>query len=175
MKLRAIHLLNRMERIERDLSEISTLRSTLQDDREYTSRLRTSLQDETVRMRELQAKILTQVIQNPPEALARIAAADSAAPRPVAVARPALAPEGDAENMLRPPEIIIPAGGGKSKGDSKGDSKSQASGGSRPARDNAKPSASGRPAKNKRGSEAAKNEGGDQTSDESFNFTFVQK
>jgi hypothetical protein len=155
-----------MERIERDLSEISNLRSTLQNDREYTSRLQGSLQDETVRLRELQAKILTQVIQNPPESLERVAAATAPARLKTQAGRTApsrsMATE-EASSDQRAPEIIIPAG---------------KAGGVSPAPRETKP-APARSAKNKRGNAAeatdAANPDDDKAADESFNFTFVQK
>ena len=148
-----------MERIERDLNEISGLRATLQDDREYTARLRTSLQDETIRLRELQTKILAQVIHSPPEKL--IPLAGSRPTRAAAEISPATRGVSDDSvgEVLRPPEIIVPATSG--------------------AATNRAPAAN-RPAKPKRAAtgEAAKpgaNSGNAPDGDESFNFTFIQK
>lgn len=168
-----------MNRIERDLSEISALRSTLQDDREYTSRLRTSLQDETVRLRELQAKILTQVIHNPPESLT--AQAQSAGRATSAIAR---APEPE-EQSGRAPEIIVPSAGKSkaSKGttgtagtarDTKAAGAASATGatGGRASKSKADDAAPAR-SDGAKGGKRAKD--GDAPADESFNFTFVQK
>lgn len=109
MKLKAIHLLNRMERIERDLDEIRTLRSTLQEDREYSSRLRESLQEETLRLKQLQNTLLSQVVHNPPEDLVReISGSAKTAPAPRRGAVATAAPG-------REPEIILPSGGAKQR------------------------------------------------------------
>lgn len=154
-----------MERIERDLSEISTLRSTLQDDREYTTRLRTSLQDETVRLRELQTKILTQVIHNPPESLLPIAAAQSRPRLPDNKQANSSASDTTANatgnNNQRAPEIIVPGSGASA---------------SRNARDS-KSSGAARPTKAKRTGTPVRDrtDDNDGPADESFDFTFVQK
>lgn len=166
MKLRAIHLLNRMERIERDLNEMQTLRSTLQDDRDYAGRLRSSLQDETLRLRELQSQILAQVIQNPPAELVPEsgipAAVRAPEPAPVAAAHDAPAPE-----------IILPgahsrknaAGSGKSSSNKSADAKVTAGDASKAAGSKQKPRGGA-----KQSDKPAKS--GDAGDD--FNFTFVQ-
>ena len=67
MKIKVIHLLRRLERIERDLEELEQLDKSLQDGREYTSRLRDSLVEESLRLKQLKQRILSQVIKNPPD------------------------------------------------------------------------------------------------------------
>lgn len=65
MNLRVIHLIRKVERIDRDLEELDTLLGTLQMDREYSLRLRDSLVDESFRLKQLRQKISAQVIRIP--------------------------------------------------------------------------------------------------------------
>lgn len=60
LKLKVIHLLRRLERIERDLEELDDMLSRLPMDREYSLRLRDSLIEESARLKEFKQKILTQ-------------------------------------------------------------------------------------------------------------------
>ena len=60
MKLKVIHLLRRLERIERDLEELDGMLSSLPMDREYSLRLRDSLIEESSRLKEFKQKILLQ-------------------------------------------------------------------------------------------------------------------
>ena len=69
MKLRAVHLLRRLDTIDRDLQELETLQERIRNDRIYADRLRSSLAEEAVRLRNLKARILSQVIRNPPAGL----------------------------------------------------------------------------------------------------------
>lgn len=66
MNLRVIHLLRKVERIDRDIEELDALLSTLQMDREYSARLRDSLIEESFRLRQLKQRIHSQVIRIPP-------------------------------------------------------------------------------------------------------------
>jgi hypothetical protein len=66
MKLKAAHLLRRLERIHRDLEELDDLQKSIREDREYAGRLRNSLVDESIRLNTLRERVLTQVIR-PPE------------------------------------------------------------------------------------------------------------
>jgi hypothetical protein len=101
--LKVIHLLTRLEKIERDLSEIANLQNSLQENRDYAQRLQESLQEEQLRLRELQNRIHSQVVKNPPAELAAALigapAESAAAPRVVAPGRPAAFLE---------PEVILP-------------------------------------------------------------------
>lgn len=94
MKLRAVHLLRKLETIERDLLELDTLQDRIRDDRIYADRLRSSLTDEAMRLKGLRTRILSQVIRNPPEMLLN---------PPSVSSLEELVPEG-----IRGPEIIIP-------------------------------------------------------------------
>lgn len=102
MALKVIHLLTRLEKIERDLSEIANLQNSLQENRDYAMRLQESLQEEQLRLRELQNRIYSQVVKNPPPELelalvgapAGIPAARAPAPGPVAA--------------FLEPEVILP-------------------------------------------------------------------
>lgn len=69
VNLKVIHLLHKLEMIDRDLAEIESMQGALKDDRAYTQRLRDSLVEEAVRLKELQTRIRSQVIRNPPAAL----------------------------------------------------------------------------------------------------------
>lgn len=60
LKLKVIHLLRRLERIERDLEELDGMLSGLPMDREYSIRLRDSLIEESSRLKDFKQKILTQ-------------------------------------------------------------------------------------------------------------------
>lgn len=68
MKLRAIHLIRHLERIERDLEELRKLDSTLKEDRAYAVRLKGSVQDEILRLEQVQHRLLQQVVRAPEEA-----------------------------------------------------------------------------------------------------------
>ena len=68
MKLRAIHLIRHLERIERDLDELRKLDSTLKEDRGYAARLKGSVQDEMVRLEQIQTRLMQQVVRAPEEA-----------------------------------------------------------------------------------------------------------
>lgn len=70
MKIKVATLLSRLEKIERDLAELERLKESIQDDRNYANRLRASLVDETVRLKDLQGRLLSAVVKNPPESLA---------------------------------------------------------------------------------------------------------
>jgi hypothetical protein len=166
-----------MERIERDLSEIQTLRSTLQDDREYSSRLRHSLQDETVRMRELQSRILSQVILNPPTALTGLVRKrDGQAPATESANIAFVDPDEAPVVPGRAPEIILPANRGNRTADAShatpvktrpGPAASEATAGA--AASDATTGAGGRTPKTGRQDATASK------SDEDFDFTFIQK
>ncbi len=70
LKLKVIHLLRRLERIERDLEELDGMLSGLPMDREYSIRLRDSLIEESSRLKDFKQKILTQrVISDNPSAI----------------------------------------------------------------------------------------------------------
>ncbi|MBU44365.1 MAG: hypothetical protein CMN76_14180 [Spirochaetaceae bacterium] len=60
LKLKVIHLLRRLERIERDLEELDGMLAGLPMDREYSLRLRDSLIEESSRLKDFKQKILTQ-------------------------------------------------------------------------------------------------------------------
>ncbi len=66
MNLRVVHLLRKVERIDRDIEELEALLGTLQMDREYSARLRDSLVEESFRLRQLKQRINAQVIRIPP-------------------------------------------------------------------------------------------------------------
>ncbi len=66
MKLKVIHLIRRLERIERDLEELGNLQNTIHEDREYAGRLRDSLVEETLRLKKLRNRLYSQIIKNPP-------------------------------------------------------------------------------------------------------------
>src|SRR5262245_38599241 len=46
VKLKAAHLLRRLEQIDRDLEELDRLKNTIKDDRNYADRVRASLAEE---------------------------------------------------------------------------------------------------------------------------------
>lgn len=103
MALKVIHLLTRLEKIERDLSEIANLQNSLQENRDYAQRLQESLQEEQLRLRELQNRIHSQVVKNPPPELALALAgtpAESSAPVRSAAPGPVAA--------FLEPEVILP-------------------------------------------------------------------
>ena len=78
LKLKVIHLLRRLERIERDLEELDGMLSGLPMDREYSLRLRDSLIEESSRLKDFKQKILTQrVISDNPSAIESTENADS--------------------------------------------------------------------------------------------------
>ncbi|MCB1326194.1 MAG: hypothetical protein H7A21_05285 [Spirochaetales bacterium] len=122
MQLKVIHLLNHLEKINRDLQEIDALQASIKDDRNYSQKVRSSLKEESVRLRRLQAKIETQTVLNAPAELATRSA--SAPARGPAVTASATAPN---------PELFVP---GKSapKGPAPTIRKPEASAKSGPAR-----------------------------------------
>lgn len=65
MNLRVIHLIRKVERIDRDLEELDSLLGTLQMDREYSLRLRDSLIEESFRLKQFRQKITSQIIRIP--------------------------------------------------------------------------------------------------------------
>lgn len=66
MNLKVIHLIRKLERIDRDLEEIQTMLNTIQMDREYSKKLKDSLIDEYHRLKQLKTTILKQVVLIPP-------------------------------------------------------------------------------------------------------------
>lgn len=64
LKLKVIHLIRRLERIERDLEELDQLQTSLHMDREYSRKLKESLLEESVRLKDLRDSILSQRIQD---------------------------------------------------------------------------------------------------------------
>ena len=66
MQLKVIHLFNHLQKIERDIAELNTLKSSLQDSRTYTSRIRLALDEERESLQSMEHKILNQVVKNPP-------------------------------------------------------------------------------------------------------------
>lgn len=67
MNIKVIHLIRKLERINRDIEEITNLISTLQMDREYSAKLKDSLIEEYHRLKNLKKEIFKQVIFIPPE------------------------------------------------------------------------------------------------------------
>ncbi len=67
VKLRAVHLLRHLEKVERDLEELKRLEQGLKDDRGYAARLRESLVDEQLRLEQVRSRLLQQVVKAPPE------------------------------------------------------------------------------------------------------------
>lgn len=67
MKLRAVHLIRHVERVERDLEELRRLEQSLKEDRGYAARLRDSLIDETMRLEQIKNRIMSQVVKAPAE------------------------------------------------------------------------------------------------------------
>jgi len=66
INLKVIHLIRKIERIDRDMEEIQTLLNTLQMDREYSKKIKDSLIEEYHRLKQLKSMILKQVIHIPP-------------------------------------------------------------------------------------------------------------
>ncbi|HMZ38134.1 MAG: hypothetical protein K1X70_18445 [Leptospirales bacterium] len=95
VKLRAVHLLRHLERVERDLEELKRLEQGLKDDRAYTARLRDSLVDEQLRLEQSRARLLQQVVKAPPEKVV-----DAVQNQLDAIAAP----------QRRAPELILPEG-----------------------------------------------------------------
>ena len=122
MQLKVIHLLNHLEKINRDLQEIDALQASIKDDRNYSQKVRSSLKEESVRLRRLQAKIETQTVLNAPAELATRSAS-----------APAVAPAVTASDAAPNPELFVP---GKSapKGPAPTIRKPEASAKSGPAR-----------------------------------------
>ena len=69
MQFKAIHLLLRLQKIERDLAELSELQNAVQSDRVYARAVRSSLEEEARHLQRLKKDILAQVVKNPPEFL----------------------------------------------------------------------------------------------------------
>lgn len=67
MKLRAVHLIRHVERVDRDLEELRRLEQSLKEDRGYAARLRDSLIDETMRLEQIKNRIMSQVVKAPLE------------------------------------------------------------------------------------------------------------
>lgn len=67
MKLKVVHLLRKLDTINRDLEELENLQSVIQEDRIYSGRLRNSLGEEKTRLKKLKSRILSQVIVSPPQ------------------------------------------------------------------------------------------------------------
>ncbi len=93
MKLKAIHLLHRLERLDRDLEELQLLQNSIQADRAYARTLKESLMEEFGRLRQLKSRILSQVIRTPPAGLTGEAESSKPAALPNAENRRRLAPE----------------------------------------------------------------------------------
>jgi len=66
INLKVIHLIRKIERIDRDMEEIQTLLNTLQMDREYSKKIKDSLIEEYHRLKQLKSMILKQVVHIPP-------------------------------------------------------------------------------------------------------------
>jgi hypothetical protein len=97
VKLKAIHLLRRLERIDRDLEELQQLQNSIQEDRAYARTLKESLSEEFSRLRQFKSRILTQIITNPPPELS----GEESAPLRTPVSTPGT-------HEIRRPEISIP-------------------------------------------------------------------
>ena len=69
MELKAIHLIRRLERIDRDLEELNSLQQGIREDREYAPRIIDPLLEESTRLKKLKSRILSLIIKNPPENL----------------------------------------------------------------------------------------------------------
>ena len=69
MKLRVVHLIRKLEKIDRDLSELDSLKHKIHLDRHYANSINKSLIDESTRLKSLKSKIFAQVIKEPPELL----------------------------------------------------------------------------------------------------------
>ncbi len=65
INLKVIHLIRKIERIDRDMEEIQTLLNTLQMDREYSKKIKDSLIEEYHRLKQLKSMILKQVVHIP--------------------------------------------------------------------------------------------------------------
>jgi hypothetical protein len=64
--VKAVHLLKSLEQVERDLTELTSIKMTIHADRKYADRLQTSLKEEELRLEELKKRLLSQVVKNPP-------------------------------------------------------------------------------------------------------------
>jgi hypothetical protein len=108
MNLRVVHLLRKVERIDRDIEELDALMGTLQMDREYSARLRDSLVEESFRLRQLKQRINSQVIRIPPHFEAMLADGR----RPEIAVRPDVAvrsePAATQPATVRPQELATP-------------------------------------------------------------------
>ncbi|MBL8019770.1 MAG: hypothetical protein JNM27_08910 [Leptospirales bacterium] len=100
MKLRAVHLIRHVERVERDLEELRRLEQSLKEDRGYAVRLRDSLIDETMRLEQIKSRIMSQVVKAP---------VDLPAEDPVERQLAAI------EAGTRKAELVIPAQAGRSE------------------------------------------------------------
>jgi len=67
MVVKAVHLLKSLEQVERDLSELTSLKMTIQSDRKYADRLQSSLKEEELRLEGLRKKLLSQVVKGSPD------------------------------------------------------------------------------------------------------------
>ncbi|MDW7975076.1 MAG: hypothetical protein RMI35_00810 [Leptospiraceae bacterium] len=65
MNLKVIHLIRKLERIERDIEEIQNMLNTLPSDREYFPKLKDSLLDEYHRLNQLKKEIYKQTVYIP--------------------------------------------------------------------------------------------------------------
>ncbi|MCB1167671.1 MAG: hypothetical protein KDK33_16045, partial [Leptospiraceae bacterium] len=88
MKLKVIHLLRRLERIERDLEELDGMLAGLRMDREYSVRLRDSLIEESARLKEFKQQILTQRVLATEEQIAADQAASESIESSVTIELP---------------------------------------------------------------------------------------
>ena len=66
MMIKVIHILNHLEKIDRDIKEIEHMRNQLQLDRTYSAVVQESLNVEMTRLTRLQNTIGSLVISNPP-------------------------------------------------------------------------------------------------------------
>lgn len=107
VNLKVVHLLHKLEMIERDLAEITAMQESLKDDRGYAARLRDSLGDEALRLKELQSRIRSQVIRNPPRELQTITPGAS---------QTSASAETRSEELWQPPEITGSAAPAKNSG-----------------------------------------------------------
>lgn len=64
--IKVIHILNHLEKIDRDINEIEQMRNQLQLDRTYTAVVQESLNTEMSRLTKLQNTIGSLIINNPP-------------------------------------------------------------------------------------------------------------
>ena len=65
MRLKVIHLSNYLQKVERDIEEIHSLKSSLHENRSYAKSINNSLLEEEEKLASLREKILKQVIKVP--------------------------------------------------------------------------------------------------------------